>query len=156
MGCKKQGAKNRGIVIQKEKRPGCLFFFWITMTLFFAPCFLQPIFWTWFFSGSQTDPCFQNKNSGCRLTGRLYHVTKPEGNRVKQGILNLSLNQVYYISNFLEFDLLCNTLIVPLLTSSINFVQLFTTKSKQIRNISKKIILSLKHDCRFSLLWSRF
>jgi hypothetical protein len=24
-----------------------------------------------FFSGSQTDPGFQNKNSGCRLTGRL-------------------------------------------------------------------------------------
>ena len=23
-----------------------------------------------FFSGSQTDPGFQNKNSGCRLTGR--------------------------------------------------------------------------------------
>ena len=37
--------KNRVIVIQKEKKP--------------------------FFSGSQTDPCFQNKNSGCRLTGRL-------------------------------------------------------------------------------------
>ena len=24
-----------------------------------------------FFSGSQNDPCFQNKNSGCRLTGRI-------------------------------------------------------------------------------------
>ena len=33
---KKQGAKNRVIVIQKEKRPGCLFSFWITMTLVFC------------------------------------------------------------------------------------------------------------------------
>ena len=41
-----------------------------SLSLFFAPCFLQPIFWTWFFSGSQTDQCFQNKNSGCRLTGQ--------------------------------------------------------------------------------------
>ena len=49
MGCKKQGAKNRVNVIQKEKRSGCLFSFWITMTLLFAPCFLQPIFWTFFF-----------------------------------------------------------------------------------------------------------
>ena len=35
MGCKKQGTKNRVIVMQKEKRPGCFFSFWITMTLFF-------------------------------------------------------------------------------------------------------------------------
>ena len=35
MGCKKQGgAKNWVIVIQKEKRSGCLFSFWIKMTLF--------------------------------------------------------------------------------------------------------------------------
>ena len=31
----------------------------------------QEVFLTWFFSGSQSDPCFQNKNSGCRLTERL-------------------------------------------------------------------------------------
>ena len=49
MGCKKQGAKNRVNVIQKEKRSGCLFSFWITMTLLFAPCFLQPIFLDLFF-----------------------------------------------------------------------------------------------------------
>ena len=30
MGCKKQGAKNRDAVIQKEKKPDCLFSFWIT------------------------------------------------------------------------------------------------------------------------------
>ena len=41
MDLKKAGCKNIVIVIQKEKRPGCLFSFWITMTLFFAPCFLQ-------------------------------------------------------------------------------------------------------------------
>ena len=37
----KQGAKNKVIFIQKEKRPGWLFSFWITMALFFAPCFLK-------------------------------------------------------------------------------------------------------------------
>ena len=31
MGCKKQGAKNRAIVIQKEKIPGCLFSFWYSI-----------------------------------------------------------------------------------------------------------------------------
>ena len=36
MGCKKQGAKNKVIVIQKEKRQPGLFSFWITMTLFFC------------------------------------------------------------------------------------------------------------------------
>ena len=41
MDLKKQVAKNSVIVIQKEKKPGCLFSFWITMTLFFAPCFFQ-------------------------------------------------------------------------------------------------------------------
>ena len=49
IGCKKQGAKNRVIVTQKEKSSGCLFSFWITVTLFFAPCFLHPIFRTQFF-----------------------------------------------------------------------------------------------------------
>ena len=44
MGCKKQGTKNRAIVIQKEKRQPNLFSFWIKMTLFFTPCFLHPIF----------------------------------------------------------------------------------------------------------------
>ena len=28
--------------------------------------------WTQFFSGSQINPCFQKKNSGCRLTGRVF------------------------------------------------------------------------------------
>ena len=53
---KKAGCKNRFILIQKEKRPGCLFSFWIIMTLFLRPAFFRSIFKTWFFSGSQTDP----------------------------------------------------------------------------------------------------
>ena len=63
---KNQGEKNRVIVIQKEKRQHGLFSMFLYTLLFF-----RSIFWTWFFSGSQTDPCFQNKNSGCRLTGQL-------------------------------------------------------------------------------------
>ena len=50
MGCKKQGAKSRVILIQKKKRPASLFSFGITMTLFFlALFFLQPIFLDLFF-----------------------------------------------------------------------------------------------------------
>ena len=30
------------------------------------------------FSGSQTDPCFLNKNSGCRLTGGVYIMAPPK------------------------------------------------------------------------------
>ena len=70
-GLQKSRAQKTGPLLKKiEKRPGCLLSFWVTMTLFFASCFLQCIFWT-FFSESQTDPCFQNKNSGYRLTGRI-------------------------------------------------------------------------------------
>ena len=58
MECKKQGAKNKVIVIQKEKEQLGLFFFWLTMTLFFAPCFLHPIFWTQFFSKVANWPMF--------------------------------------------------------------------------------------------------
>ena len=58
--------KTGSFFIQKEKRPGCLFSFWITMTL---------VFCTLFFSKSRV-PNFQKagcpifKNSGCRLTGQ--------------------------------------------------------------------------------------
>ena len=41
-------------------------------TLLFALHILDQIF----FSGSQTDPCFQNKNSGCRLTGQVSLIEK--------------------------------------------------------------------------------
>ena len=57
---------------QKEKRPDCLFSFWITMTLVFCTLLFSKSWVPNFFSGSQTDPGFQNKNSGCRLTGRLW------------------------------------------------------------------------------------
>jgi hypothetical protein len=60
--------KNRVILIQKENRQPGLFSLEITMTLILCTLlFFGPDF----FSGSQTDPCFQNKNSGCRLTGRM-------------------------------------------------------------------------------------
>ena len=72
MGWKGQGTKNRAIVIQKERRQPNLFSFWIKITLFLKPCFLHPVFCSTFFSGSQTDPCFQNKNCGCRLNRRLW------------------------------------------------------------------------------------
>ena len=45
------GAKNRVIVIQKEKRQSSLASFWITMILFFAPCFFAPYFVPDFFQG---------------------------------------------------------------------------------------------------------
>ena len=57
MGYKKQGAKNRVIVIQKEKK----------QSVFLHPAFCNPYFGP-FFEGSKTDPCFQNKNIGRRLT----------------------------------------------------------------------------------------
>ena len=70
MGCKKLRAKE-GYVIQKEKITGCLFSFWVTMTLVLDPTFCNPHFGP-SFSGSQTDPYFQNKNRGFRLTRKLY------------------------------------------------------------------------------------
>ena len=39
--------------------------------VFYTLLFSGPYFGPDFFWGSQTDPCFQNKNSGPRLTGRL-------------------------------------------------------------------------------------
>ena len=71
MGRKKQGEKSRVIVIQKWRRSlaSGLSSFWITMTLFSHLPFCNPYFGP-FFTGSQTDPYFQNK-SGCRLTERI-------------------------------------------------------------------------------------
>ena len=62
------GPKSRVIVIQKEKRQPGLFILFLNnkMTLLFATHFLEL-----YFTGSQNDPCFQNKNRGCRLTGRV-------------------------------------------------------------------------------------
>ena len=64
----------RNIAIFKKRRPCCLFSFEITkinLSTSHTPTFFQvlTLFWTQFFSGSQADPWFQNKNSGYRLTG---------------------------------------------------------------------------------------
>ena len=67
MVCKKQGAKKQGHCYLKRGEAA-----W--PLLFFKhndPAFCNPYFGP-FFTGSQTDPCFQNKNSGCRLTGRVW------------------------------------------------------------------------------------
>ena len=48
MGFKKQGAKNRVIVIQKEKK----------QPVFFASCFLQTIVWTLFLQGQKPTHVF--------------------------------------------------------------------------------------------------
>ena len=95
----KSRCKKQGYCYSKEKMQPGLFSFWMTMTLFFTPCFLQPIFWT-FFSGSQTDPCFQNKNSGFRLTGWRCFFTDtiwivwPLG----QAIIFQKIFKVYYLT----------------------------------------------------------
>ena len=63
---KNQGAKKQGHFYSKREEAAWPFLFLNNNHPFF-----RFIFWTWFFSGSQTDPLFQNKNSGCRLTEQL-------------------------------------------------------------------------------------
>jgi hypothetical protein len=48
------------------------------------PVFSGPYFGPDFFSGSHTDPCFQNKNSGCRLIGK---VTEKVFTIIYQGLV---------------------------------------------------------------------
>ena len=56
---KKQGAKNRVILIQKEKRQPGLFFFWLTKTLFFCTLlFSGPYFAPDFFQGHKPTHVF--------------------------------------------------------------------------------------------------
>ena len=57
MGCKKQGAQKQSHCYSKREE---------ACTLLFATHSLDL-----FFKGSQTDLYFQNKNSGCTLTGRV-------------------------------------------------------------------------------------
>ena len=62
-GSKKHSAKHRVILTyskREEKRLPLLFL--NNNDPVFPPCFLHSIFWT-VFSGSQNNPCFQNKNS---------------------------------------------------------------------------------------------
>ena len=69
MGCEKQGAKNQGHCYSKREETAWPFlFFNNNYPAFWHPSFCNHIL-DLIFSGSQTDPCFQNKNSGCRLTG---------------------------------------------------------------------------------------
>ena len=71
MDLKKAGCKKRGQCYSKrEEAAWPLLFLNNNDPVFLQPAFFRYIFWTWFFSGLQTDPCFQNKNSGCRLTGQ--------------------------------------------------------------------------------------
>ena len=71
-GVQKAGCKKTGSLFFKKKRGQTAFsLFWITMTLFFCTLLFATHILDLFISGSQIDPCFQNKNSGCRLTGRL-------------------------------------------------------------------------------------
>ena len=66
----KPGWKKQGHCYSKREEAAWPFLFLNNNDpVFMHPAFFRSIFWTWFFSGSQTDPCFQNKNSGCRLTG---------------------------------------------------------------------------------------
>ena len=54
----------------KEKRQPGLASFWITMTLFFAPCFLHSIFWTrFFFQGSKSTHVFKTAIVGTNWLG---------------------------------------------------------------------------------------
>ena len=62
-GLQKAGCKKTGSLLFKKRRG-----------LFLSPCFFQVHILDLIFLGSQTDPCFQNKNNGCRLTGRLWNV----------------------------------------------------------------------------------
>jgi hypothetical protein len=79
MDLKKAGSKKQGHCYSKrEEAARLLLFLNNNDPIFFSPCFFQVhILDLIFFSGSQTDPCFQNKNSGCGLTRRLKTKNPP-------------------------------------------------------------------------------
>ena len=90
MGCKKQGAKNRVIVIQKEKRPGC---------------FLCPAFCNLYFG-------LIYQNSECRLTGQLIPDTQSFQNNIPPSVsLDLFLSSLCQPINF-EFCLLSQSFVI--------------------------------------------
>ena len=65
--------------MMQKSRAGCFFSVLNNNdpVFLYVPCFLQPIFWTSFFQGHYiTDPCFQNENSGCRLTWLGYCILR--------------------------------------------------------------------------------
>ena len=78
--------KNRVIVIQKEKRPGCFFSFWITMTLFFCTLlFLDLIF----FQGHKPTHVFKTRIVGADWLGE--YLARNKG-RKKQWKFSIIFN----------------------------------------------------------------
>ena len=65
MGCKQEGAKNRVIVIQKEKRPGCL--------CFLHPAFCNPYFGPNFFQCHKPTHIFKARIVGADWLGQYIH-----------------------------------------------------------------------------------
>ena len=65
-GCKKQSH----CYSKREEAALPLLFLNNNDPVFLHPAFFSPYFGPNFFSVSQTHPCFQYKNSGCRLTGQ--------------------------------------------------------------------------------------
>ena len=59
-GMQKAGCKKQGHYYSKREEGSCLFSFWMTMTLFFAPCFLTPYF----------GPCFFKVPDPKKISGR--------------------------------------------------------------------------------------
>ena len=69
MGCKNRVQKTRAIVIQKEKRPCCLFSFWIKIThLFCSLLFCNPFFGP-FFQGQKPTHVFKTRIVGADWLG---------------------------------------------------------------------------------------
>ena len=66
MGCKKQDTEQQEHCYSNREEAALPLFFLNSND----PVFFISTFWT-FFPGSQTDPCLQNKNGGCRLTGHV-------------------------------------------------------------------------------------
>ena len=67
---KNQVAKKQGHCYSKREKAAWPLLFLNNNDNVFAPWFFQVHILHLIFLGSQTDPCFQNKNSGCRFTGR--------------------------------------------------------------------------------------
>ena len=61
--------KNRVIFIQKEKRPGCIFSFWITMTLVFCTLLFQKAGCPVFFQGHKPTLVFKTRIVGADWLG---------------------------------------------------------------------------------------
>ena len=71
MECKKQGAKKLGHCYSKREKAA--FSFWITMTLFFAPCFLNPYLGP-YFQGHKPTYVFKTWILGVDLLGECIYL----------------------------------------------------------------------------------